>query len=226
MNLHIAFASFASTGVEFLETAAIAYALARSGYRREALIGTILGSLLVVLPAFLMLPVFSLIPLHIFQLSVGAMLLWLGLSWCIKSIRRKLHRQRAGWIENPLGAYQGQFEPTPTHFSYFAALVMIKSAAVEGFEICMIVSTLALASGAWGSALAGTLVALTATAGLVVALKGKLQNVPEVSLKLWTGVMLAGIGVLWVFEGLEAWILVAAAWLLLTRSALFHPLGN
>ncbi|HJU06281.1 MAG TPA: hypothetical protein VJ692_14125 [Nitrospiraceae bacterium] len=206
MNLHIAIASFAGTGVEFLETAVIAYALVRTGYPREALLGTILGSLLVVIPAFFIWPLFRLIPVHIFQLAVGAMLLWLGLSWCIKSIRRKLHRQRPEWMENPLGAYQGHLEPIPARLSYFNALVMTKSAAVEGFEICLIVSALALASGAWVSALAGTLVALLATVGLVVALKGKLQSVPEVSLKLWTGVLLSVIGMFWIVEGLEKWM--------------------
>ena len=74
------------------------------------MIGTILGSLLVVIPAFFVWPLFSLIPIHIFQLVVGAMLLWLGLSWCIKSIRRKLRHRRAGWMDNPLGAHQGHLE--------------------------------------------------------------------------------------------------------------------
>jgi uncharacterized membrane protein len=49
-------------------------------------------------------------------------------------------------MDNPLDAYQGHTESIQTHFSYFNALIMTKSAAVEGFEICLIVSALALAS--------------------------------------------------------------------------------
>ena len=35
MNIHIVLASFAGTSVEFLETMAIAYGLARTGYFRK-----------------------------------------------------------------------------------------------------------------------------------------------------------------------------------------------
>src|SRR6266851_5704269 len=111
--MHIAVASFASAGVEFLETAAIAYALGRSGYPREAITGTILGTLLAIIPALFVWPLFRMIPVHIFQLAVGAMLLCLGLSWSIKSIRRKLHHQRAGWIQDPLRRYREHIETAP-----------------------------------------------------------------------------------------------------------------
>jgi uncharacterized membrane protein len=93
VNIHIAVASFGSAGVEFLETAAIAYALGRTGYPREAIIGTILGALLVIIPAVFVWPLFRIIPVHIFELAVGVMLLWVGLSWSIKSIIR----ERAGF---------------------------------------------------------------------------------------------------------------------------------
>jgi uncharacterized membrane protein len=32
-------------------------------------------------------------------------------------------------------------------------------------------------------------------------LHGKLQDIPEVSIKLWTGVLLSAIGLLWLWEG-------------------------
>ncbi len=206
MNLPIAFASFISAGIEFMETAAIAYALGKTGYPREAIIGTILGTLLVLIPAVFVWPLFRLIPIHFFELAVGVMLLWLGLSWCMKSIHRKLHHQRAGWIQDPLRGYKRYIETTPTRFSYFTALIMTKSAAIEGFEVCMIVTAMALASGNWLSALVGAFMALLATVSVVFSLHGKLQRVPDVSLKLWAGVVLSMIGMFWVYEGLEKWI--------------------
>ena len=160
MNIHIALASFASAGIEFLETTAIAYALARTGYPREAITGTIVGTLLVIIPAVFVWPLFGMVPVHIFQLAVGTMLLWLGSSWSIKSIRRKLHHQRAGWIQNPLHRHGDNIESAPKRFSYANALVMTKSAAIEGFEVCMIVTAMSLASRAWLSALIGAFLAL------------------------------------------------------------------
>jgi uncharacterized membrane protein len=203
MNLHVFIASLAGTGVEFLETAVIAYALARIGSVREAIIGTVLGSLLIAFPAYFAWPWLARIPVHIFQCSVGVLLLWLGGSWTVKSIRRKRHKQRPGWVNNPLRAFHGGGESDRKRFSPFKTVVMTKSAAIEAFEICMIVSALAVASEAWSAALAGMAVALLGTGCVVVVLKGKLQHVPEVDFKLWTGASLSMIGLWWLYEGLE-----------------------
>lgn len=81
MNLQMFFASFAGTGVEFLETAVIAYALARTGCVGEAIVGTVLGNLLIALPAYFAWPWLARIPIHLFQCGVGVLLLWLGGSW-------------------------------------------------------------------------------------------------------------------------------------------------
>jgi uncharacterized membrane protein len=202
MTFHIALSAFAGTAVEFLETAAIAYALAQSGYSREALIGTMVGSLLVMIPAPFMWPLFNLVPVHLFQLAVGVLLLWLGLSWFTKSVYRQMRGESPAWLEHPLGAHRGDTHSIHTGFRYVTALVMAKSAAVEAIEICMIVSALALGSGAWMPAVGGAVLALAATTSLVVVLKGKLRHVPAVTVKLWTGVLLSAIGAFWIYEGL------------------------
>jgi uncharacterized membrane protein len=49
------------------------------------------------------------------------------------------------------------------------------------------------------------IVALVATACLVIVAKGTLQHVPEVDFKLWTGVLLSSIGIWWFYEGLVRW---------------------
>ena len=205
MNLQIFVASFAGTGVEFLETAVIAYALARTGSVKEAIIGTALGNLLVAFPAYFAWPWLARIPIHLLQSIVGVLLLWLGVSWLIKSVRRKWHGQRPGWVENPLRAFPGSGESEEMRFSLFKTLVMTKSASIEAFEICMIVSALAVASEAWDAALAGMAVALLGTGCLVIAWKGTLHHLPEVDFKLWTGALLASIGFWWLYEGLVSW---------------------
>lgn len=205
MNLQIFVASFAGTGVEFLETAVIAYALARTGSVREAIIGTVLGNLLIAVPAYCAWPWLARIPIHLFQCGVGVLLLWLGGSWLITSVRRKRHGQRPGWVENPLRGFPNSSESGGTRFNFVTLLIMTKSAAIEAFEICMIVSALAVGSGAWGSALAGTTGALLGTGCLIFIAKGKLQHAPEVDFKLWTGVLLSLIGLWWLYEGLVSW---------------------
>lgn len=205
MNLQVCIASFAGTGIEFLETAVIAYALARTGSFREAIIGTVLGNLLIALPAYFAWPWLARIPIHFFQCMVGILLLWLGGSWLIKSVRRKRYKQRPQWVVDPLRRFPSYSESGGIGFNFFTTLVMTKSAAIEAFEICMIVSALAVASGAWGSALTGMTVALVTTGCLVIVGKGRLQRVPEVDFKLWTGVLLASIGLWWVYEGLAHW---------------------
>jgi len=82
---------------------------------------------------------------------------------------------------------------------------MTKSAAIEAFEICMIVSAVTVASGAWGSALAGMALALLGTGCVGIVAKGTLQHVPEVDLKLWTGVLLSSIGLWWLYEASVNW---------------------
>lgn len=194
---------FAGDGIEFLETAAIAYALGKSGYRREAVIGSVCGLILVTLPAFFVWPLFRLIPVHLFQLVIGVMLLGLGSFWVIKSLRRKRLHQQAGWIEHPLRRYKGHIESTHSAFSYWNAAIMTKSAAVEGFEVCLIVIGLAITSSTWSSALTGAALALITTLGLVALLHGRLQKIPEVALKFWAGVILSLVGFLWIFEGIS-----------------------
>ncbi|HWF62444.1 MAG TPA: hypothetical protein VN666_19340 [Nitrospira sp.] len=205
MNLQVFVASLAGTGVEFLETAVIASALVRTGSVGEAILGTVFGNLLIALPAYFSWPWLARIPIYLFQCVVGVLLLWLGGSWLIKSVRRKRHKQRPGWIDDPLRGFPSRSESGGTRFNFFATLVMTKSAAIEAFEICMIVSALAVVSGAWGSALAGMAAALLGTGCLVIAAKGALQHVPEVDFKLWTGVLLSSIGLWWLYEGLVHW---------------------
>lgn len=123
----------------------------------------------------------------------------------IKSVRRKRHKQRPEWVDDPLRGFQSCSESGGTRFNFFTTLVMTKSAAIEAFEICMIVSALAVASGAWGSPLTGMTVALLGTGCLVIVAKGTLQHVPEVDFKLWTGALLLSIGLWWLYEGSMNW---------------------
>src|SRR3546814_19014003 len=78
---------------------------------------------------------------------------------------------------------------------------MTKSSAVEALEVLIVVAPVALAARAWPAALGGILLAITLVSILAVLLHGRLKAVPEVRLKLATGLALLIIGLLWTIEG-------------------------
>lgn len=89
MNVGIFVASLGSASVEFFETAAIAYAIFRSGYPREAIWGTITGLMGVGIVSALMGTGLQYIPIRILQVAIGLVLLWFGWGWyknpsCVK----------------------------------------------------------------------------------------------------------------------------------------------
>lgn len=205
MNLQVFVASLAGTGVEFLETAVIAYRWREpvpSGKRSlERCLGICSSPSRLISPGH-GLRVFLFISSNAESASSCSGSAGRGL---IKSVRRKRHKQRPEWVDDPLRGFQSCSESGGTRFNFFTTLVMTKSAAIEAFEICMIVSALAVASGAWGSPLAGMTVALLGTGCLVIVAKGTLQHVPEVDFKLWTGALLLSIGLWWLYEGSMNW---------------------
>src|SRR3546814_3152410 len=103
------------------------------------------------------------------------------------------------WVEQPL-AKIGVGAESSGRFSPFVLLVMTKSSAVEALEVLIVVAPVALAARAWPAALGGILLAITLVSILAVLLHGRLKAVPEVRLKLATGLALLIIGLLWTIE--------------------------
>ena len=203
MNWSVALAAGGSASLEFLETAAIAYAIARSGYQREAITGCIAGLMAVTIVAIALGTNVQFIPLHWLQMVTGSILLWFGWGWVKKSVTRQATGRRAGWIEdNPLIAEGISLDSSQQGFSRLNFLVMAKSAALEAFEVAVIVITLGLASDAWYEALGATGVALVGSIILVAVLHSYLIKVPDVFIKLGSGVLLCALGTFWLGEGL------------------------
>jgi len=201
MNVGVFVAALGGASVEFFETAAIAYAIARSGYQREAYWGTIAGLVLVGVASAVLGTGLQLIPLRILQVVIGLVLLWFGWGWVKKSVLRLALGKRAGWVSDPLTSEGIELESSPRRFSRINFIIMTKSSALEALEVAIVVVTLGLASGAWSEALLGTALALLLTVGVVAVLHGHLLKVPEVLLKLGAGVMLMAFGTFWLGEG-------------------------
>ena len=204
LNSGSCFGAFLGSGIEFLEIVAIAYALAASGYRREALLGSAAGILGITLVGALLGPELIFVPLRYLRLGAGVVLVFFGWKWTKKSILRQAGGKRAGWIQNPLRGRNLETENTTSRFSYINFAVMTKCAALETLEVALIVITIGLSSRAWFEALSGATLALALTVLLVVVLHGRLQSLPDVFMKLGAGLMLLTLGTYWLGEGL--WI--------------------
>ena len=201
MNVGVFVATLGGASVEFFETGAIAYAIARSNYPREAILGTLSGLALVGLASAMLETRLQFVPLRPLQVAIGLVLLWFGWGWFQKSVRRQAQRQRAGWINNPLQAEKIVLERRQD-FSWMNFVIMTKSSAIEALEVALIVVTLGLASNAWTEALSGAALALLLTIVVVAVLHGYLVKVPDVFLKLGAGIMLLAYGTFWLGEGL------------------------
>jgi Ca2+/H+ antiporter, TMEM165/GDT1 family len=202
-NIGVLFAALGTASVEFFEVAVIAYAISRSGYKREAVWGSLAGLVGVGLPSFLFSSSLQSVPIHWLQLTIGMVLLWFGWGWTKKSVLRQAQGKRAGWVaEDPLLAEGIALQGGSQGFSYANFLIVTKSAALEAFEVALAVVALGLASNAWSEALWGTSLALFLTVGATLLLHGHMQRVPDVVIKLSAGVMLLSFGSFWLGEGL------------------------
>ncbi|NGY06770.1 hypothetical protein [Solimonas terrae] len=197
--LQVFITALSCTAIEFFETLAIAYALARAGYRREAIFGTLLGQSLIVVTALLSPWPAAFVPLPWLRALAALLLLGTGAYWSWKSWRRLRARQRPRWVEQPLDKI-GVTAVASDRISPFVLLVMAKSSAVEALEVLIVVAPLALAAHAWPAALSGMLLAVLMVGALAVLLHGRLKAIPEVRLKLATGVLLMLIGLWWLVE--------------------------
>jgi uncharacterized membrane protein len=190
--------AFITAGVEFFETAAIAYAISRAGYTREAIVGTSVGLGLVTGIALYSWRSLERIPFQLLHVGVGVILCGVGGWWAMKAIRKTRKHQRSRWISAPLS--EANFELQRQDFSSLNCLLMAKSAAIEGFEVAVIVVGLGVTSRAWFEVVFGTAAAFAATLATVIVLHGRLRQIPENAIKLGTGLVLLAIGAIWVAE--------------------------
>ena len=204
MNVNVWLASTAGAFVEFLELAVIAYAIARSGYPREALWGSIAGIVGIVTISLPFSRFLQLIPLHFLQIAIGSILVVFGLRWAQKSIRRQVKNTRAGWMsDDPLDAEDIVLDDRPTNFNFLNFWIVTKSSLLETLEIVLLTIGLGLASQAWYEAVTGAIAAFILSIILAIVLHNYLRNVPEIFIKLSTGILLSSLGTFWLGKGLE-----------------------
>lgn len=203
-------ASFLASLVECVEALTVVLAVGVVRGWRSALAGCAMGLLMLLLLVELLGHALASVPLHSFQLVVGALLLLFGMRWLRKAVLRAagvlaLHDEDAIY-QREMQALGGQGSARPG-LDKLAFVVTFKSTVLEGIEVVFIV--LAIGAGRaellWPASL-GALAALLVVAALGLALHRPLARVPENTLKFAVGVLLCAFGTYWAGEGMGfAW---------------------
>ncbi|MBD8874153.1 hypothetical protein IHE47_15145 [Rhodanobacter sp. DHB23] len=203
-------ASFLASLVECVEALTVVLAVGVTRGWRSALAGCATGLLVLLLLVALLGHALARVPLHGFQLVVGALLLLFGMRWLRKAVLRAagvlaLHDEDAIY-RRETQALGGQGGARPG-LDRLAFVVAFKSTVLEGIEVVFIV--LAIGAGRadllWPASL-GALAALLVVVALGVALHRPLARVPENTLKFAVGVLLCAFGTYWAGEGMGyAW---------------------
>jgi uncharacterized membrane protein len=140
---HVIAAAFLASLVEVVEAFTIVLAVSTIRGWKPAVLGA--GSGLVVLLVLVAAfgPLLSKIPLHVFQLTVGVLLLLFGMRWLRKAILRAagiipLHDENAAFAEET-AHLRRQDEDAAVRLGWIAGLAAFKAVVLEGLEVVFIV---------------------------------------------------------------------------------------
>jgi uncharacterized membrane protein len=196
---------FLASLVEFVEALTIVLAVGVTRGWRAALLGVAAGALLLLALVLAFGPALALVPIGIFQLVIGVLLLLFGLRWLRKAVLRAagviaLHdEQRIFDKERVALAAAGAPQP----FDRIGFLVSFKAVMLEGLEVVFIVIALGTAAGALVAASMGAAAAGIIVIALGVAVHRPLARVPENGMKFFVGTMLSAFGTFWAGEALR-----------------------
>jgi uncharacterized membrane protein len=223
-------AAFLASVVEVVEAFTIILAVGLTRGWRPALIGTGLALAVLLVLVLLFGPLLTLIPLHLVQFVVGALLILFGMRWLRKAILRSagiiaLHDEEKAFAAESASLARQNDE---RRANYLAGLAAFKAVLLEGIEVIFIVIAVGATRGLTLYAGLGALAALLVVMVVGFVVHRPLSKVPENTLKFVVGIMLTSFGIFWTAEGLGAeWpgadlallaifaIIAGAAWIIL-----------
>lgn len=201
----VAVSAALASGVEFVEALTIVLAVGITKSWRDAFEGTAGAAIaLAVMVAVIGVGLLQLVPLHVLQTVIGALLLVFGLKWLRKAILRysgykALHDEQQTFQAEV--ARVGERVQGPGR-DWFAVSTAFNGVFLEGLEVVFIVIGFGAAGKALGPATIGAVVAAVIVIAAGVALHRPLAAVPENTMKFVVGIMLTSFGTLWAGEGL------------------------
>jgi uncharacterized membrane protein len=144
-------------------------------------------------------------PSPLLRLAVGVLSLLFGLRWLRKAILRAagklpLHDEQASFERARAGLAGG----ARRGWDAGAIAASFQVVMIEGIEVAFIVAAISAGGGARGAAFGGAGAALAVVLALGVALHRPMTRVPENSLKLAVGVMMAAFGMVCIAEAAAA----------------------
>lgn len=203
----VALGAAAAVAVELLEALAIVLAVAVSRRWSDALLGAAAAVVVCALVGVLVGPVLlEHVPLQTLQLTIGVLLLLLGLEWLRKNTLRLAGRKAPASSLKEFLEAQEELEaserPAPGEADWAARIVAFKGVLLEGLEVVVIVAALAARPSGPAPALLGSAVAAVAVLALGSWLRRPLERIPETELKWGVGVLLSSFGTFFAGEGL------------------------
>src|SRR5437867_4925636 len=199
-------AAFLGSLVEFIEAMTIVIAVGTVRGWRSAMLGTIMGVLLLAVLVSLLGPALGLIPITLLQLAVGVLLVLFGMRWLRKAMLRAAGviplRDETQAFAKETEVLGGKGLAGTIGWDAIAIATAFKAVVLEGLEVVFIVIAVGtvghmLIPASAGAVAAGILVLLFG-----LALRRLLARVPENTLKFAVGILISAFGVFWVGEGL------------------------
>jgi uncharacterized membrane protein len=229
-------AAFLASLVEFVEALTIVLAVGTVRGWRSALTGAAAGAALLAVLVLLFGPMLRLIPIHVLQLVVGALLVLFGMRWLRKAILRAagviaLHDEEEAFAQETAKLGSG-VRAALTGLDPLAVATTFKAVVLEGVEVVFIVIAVGAVGGMLVPASLGAAAAGVLVIGLGIAIHKPLAQVPENTLKFAVGVMLAAYGIFWLGEGMglswpgEDLAILALAGVLLAAGLATVPLAR
>jgi len=199
--------AFAASLVEFIEALTVVLAVGAARGWRPALAGAAGGVGVLALLLAAVGPAIGL-PSPALRLVVGVLSLLFGLRWLRKAILRAagrlpLHDEQAAYDQARarLGSSRGAGSVRMDTGAIGAAFQVV---LLEGIEVAFIVAATAAGGGRLMPAVLGAGAALGCVIVLGVALHRPMTRVPENTLKLAVGVLMAAFGLMSIGEGVGA----------------------
>jgi Predicted membrane protein len=202
-------AVFLACLVEAVEATTIVLAAGSARHWRSAIMGVLVGVVVLVVAVAIAGPAIALLPLGVLRLVVGGLLLVFGLQWIRKAVLRAsgykpLHDEELIYKKELEAARRAENSGRGGIKDWYAFTLAFKGVVLEGLEVIFIVLTFGanqknLPLAALAAAAAVVLVVI-----LGVVVRGPLSRVPENTLKFIVGVMLTSFGLFWGAEGAGA----------------------
>jgi uncharacterized membrane protein len=173
---------------------------------RPAAVGALAGFALLVIIVLTLGPLLGRVPLQLFQLAIGILLLLFGMRWLRKAILRAagviaLHDEATAFATET-DELLDQARRQEARLDWLAGLASFKAVVLEGLEVVFIVIAIGAGRGLLGAASLGALAACLIVVVVGFVIHRPLERVPENTLKFAVGVMLSAFGVFWTGEGL------------------------